>query len=237
MFKIGEEIYVKDYEFLKGETQVIQVECEECKHIEEIEDGEEPWCCEECQSENIMNTTNIEGNICSGCDKEFDMWDEFYENENGDFLCESCEQEANVLTPLEYEKTCPKVTHYGEKLFADEWVVEVYGKYQKSNEQIVYHFGGFKEAEKAVMNDLVQVCSALVKTNGAYEEVEGYEYWFAPSSLFESDWEGISPVVKRLAQDWSIDRMGTLAKITSIETIQYGEKGNIIQTIVSNDAA
>lgn len=229
MIKIKDEVYVKDYEFLKGETVVIQVECEECGHIEEIEDGEEPWCCEECQSENIMNTTNIEENICSGCDHQFDMWDEFYENEDGEFLCESCEQNATVLSELEYEQMRPKVTHYGEKLFADTLVVEVYGKYRKSNEQIVYHFGGFKETEKAVMNDLVHVCQELVKTEEGYENVEGYEYWFAPSCLLESDWEGVSPVLKRLAQDWLLDTStndGTPVQIVGCKVVRYDEEGD-----------
>lgn len=231
MFKHDGEIYIKNGEFSRWEAQVVEVECEDCGHIEFVE-GEELDECPECESDSIMNTTDIEETLCDGCEAEFDMWDDYYLNSAGEHLCEGCKEDAIEVDENEYNKLRPMITHVWKSSFKNEWVVEVKGVLENKNEVLIHHVGGFSEDEKEELNHLIQTCERLIQSDGVYDDVEGYQHWFAPSSLFESEWEGISPVIKRLSKDWSVDsttEFGTPVRMTEYTVVQYDKNGGILK--------
>lgn len=61
------------------EDYVIEYECEEC---------------EDCGSENILNTTSHEAQECANCGHVFDMWEDAYiDNANLNLYCPKCVNE------------------------------------------------------------------------------------------------------------------------------------------------
>lgn len=183
--------------------------------------------------DKLNESYSLTSNQLSQVEKE--MWDttkvlyfKFFKTEQE--LLEE-EEETEVELEEEHEETIQTI-HIGEKEFENEWVVRIFASCANSKDVFVHHIGGFKENETKELNELLQVSRQMLYTDKDYEDIKHFEYWFAPSSLFESDWEGISPTVKRLAQDWSLDPSappGTPTQITKIETVQYGQKGNVIQ--------
>lgn len=74
------------------EDYIIEYECDDCGAV--VSTDEEPEECEECGSENVLNTTSHEAQECANCGHTFDMWEDAYiDGSNFNLYCPNCVDE------------------------------------------------------------------------------------------------------------------------------------------------
>lgn len=77
--------------FTYNEDELSECECRECGWSTE---EEQYLTCPECNGEDLVIYTCIEGCVCRMCNNEFDMWEDYYSYVTPDFdnivICEDC---------------------------------------------------------------------------------------------------------------------------------------------------
>ena len=80
----------ESFNYVQFEDKIISKLCEACDHSYDDLD-EEVDECPECGGE-LLNETSLEGESCSGCKADFDMWEQnvWQHKENNNYLCNDC---------------------------------------------------------------------------------------------------------------------------------------------------
>jgi len=124
-----------------------------------------------------------------------------------------------------------------EKEIKNGYVVEVTASFPNSPGEALVTLGKFTPGlDDAELVDLMETCSRLVKaypsqreaTDG-YLHIDGYERWFAPSSLSDSEFRQLPTAVQENAVEWLADpnaTVGERATFKSHKLYFYDGTGN-----------
>ncbi|AJD93174.1 hypothetical protein JMA_38560 (plasmid) [Jeotgalibacillus malaysiensis] len=161
---------------------------------------------------------------------------------NFSFLSSKPMEEEIEIEILSVDDTSDKkVTVHGKTTYSNEYVAVVTGRFQKSIDEVQHYMGGFTESMLPELFDLYETTERLIQTyytgrgeNCEYFHVDGYEKWFAPDCFTESDWVGISPVIRENAIEWSEDPTvpGSHPTFRLIQLFYYNDKGVASETTI-----
>ena len=127
-----------------------------------------------------------------------------------------------------------------EKSFKDCYVVEVTGRFVASSGTAVMNMGGFHpKTDEIHLADLIETLERLVTAyrygrgeDDEYYHIDGYEKWFAQSSLLEKEIQQLPTTVQEHGVEWLADpagKPGSRATFASYELYYFDENGTKYQ--------